>query len=183
GTSAPSIGRRGRRRPRRRLPSGCAPAPKPAASRCGRSSSAAAAAEGAAAEENGMSELHDPPRPGDDAGAAPDIAIVGLAARFPGAADAARFWENLRDGVEGIAALADEELLAAGVDPAHLADPRYVRAKGVLAGADRFDAGFFGFTPREAEVMDPQHRVFLECAWEALEDAGCDPSRFAGRIG
>ena len=115
--------------------------------------------------------------------ATPDIAIVGLAARFPGAADAARFWENLRDGVESIAALTDEELLAAGVDPAHLADPRYVRAKGVLAGADRFDAGFFGFTPREAEAMDPQHRVFLECAWEALEDAGCDPSRFAGRIG
>ncbi len=112
-----------------------------------------------------------------------DIAIVGLAARFPGAGDAARFWQNLRDGVEAIAALADEDLLAAGVDPAELADPRYVRAKGVLAGADRFDAAFFGFTPREAEVMDPQHRVFLECAWEALEDAGCDPARCRGRIG
>ena len=126
-----------------------------------------------------MSELQDT----QVADGAPDIAIVGLAARFPGAADAARFWENLRDGVEGIAALTDDELAAAGVDPAHLADPRYVRAKGVLAGADRFDAAFFGFTPREAEVMDPQHRVFLECAWEALEDAGCDPSRVAGRIG
>ncbi len=114
---------------------------------------------------------------------APAVAIVGLAARFPGAGDAARFWENVRDGVEAIAALTDEELLAAGADPAELADPRYVRAKGALAGADRFDAAFFGFTPREAEVMDPQHRVFLECAWEALEDAGCDPSRCRGRIG
>jgi len=111
------------------------------------------------------------------------IAIVGLAARFPGARDAAALWRNLREGVESIAVLSDEELAAAGVDPALLADPRYVRAKGALEDADRFDAAFFGFTPREAEVMDPQHRVFLECAWEALEDAACDPERFAGRIG
>src|SRR5205085_2942501 len=82
-----------------------------------------------------------------------------------------------------------EELSAAGVDPRELADPHYVPAKGVLDGADRFDAAFFGLTPREAEVMDPQHRVFLECAWEALEDAGCDPRRYGtlgtagGRIG
>jgi acyl transferase domain-containing protein len=111
------------------------------------------------------------------------IAIVGLAARFPGARDAAELWRNLRDGVGSISVLSDEELAAAGVDPALLADPRYVRAKGALADADRFDAAFFGFTPREAEVMDPQHRVFLECAWEALEDAGCDPERPPGRIG
>src|SRR5689334_14811181 len=112
-----------------------------------------------------------------------DIAIVGLAARFPGARDAAELWRNVRDGVESIAVLSGEELAAAGVDPALLADPRYVRAKGVLEDADRFDAAFFGFTPREAEVMDPQHRVFLECAWEALEDAACDPERSPGRIG
>jgi acyl transferase domain-containing protein len=111
------------------------------------------------------------------------IAIVGLAARFPGAADAAGFWRNLRDGVESISFFDDEELAAAGVDAALLADPRYVRAKGSLAGAELFDAAFFGFTLREAEIMDPQHRVFLECAWEALEDAGCDPERPAGRIG
>jgi acyl transferase domain-containing protein len=111
------------------------------------------------------------------------IAIVGLAARFPGARDAAELWRNLRDGVESIVFFSDEELAAAGVDPALLADRRYVRAKGALADADLFDAGFFGFTPREAEAMDPQHRVFLECAWEALEDAGCDPERFPGRIG
>ncbi|HVT15952.1 MAG TPA: beta-ketoacyl synthase N-terminal-like domain-containing protein [Thermoanaerobaculia bacterium] len=111
------------------------------------------------------------------------IAVVGLAARFPGATDADAFWRNLRDGVESISRFAAEELAAAGVEPAELADPRYVPAKGVLAAADLFDAAFFGVTPREAEVMDPQHRVFLECAWEALEDAGCDPRRPPGRIG
>jgi acyl transferase domain-containing protein len=111
------------------------------------------------------------------------VAIVGLAARFPGARDAGELWRNLRDSVESISFFTDEELVAAGVDPALLADPRYVRAKGCLADADLFDAAFFGFTPREAEAMDPQHRVFLECAWEALEDAGCDPQRTAGRVG
>jgi phthiocerol/phenolphthiocerol synthesis type-I polyketide synthase E len=114
---------------------------------------------------------------------APGIAVVGLAARFPGAADAASFWRNVREGVESISRFTAAELAAAGVDAAEISDPRYVPAKGVLAGADLFDAAFFGFTPREAEVMDPQHRVFLECAWEALEDAGCDPRRRPGRIG
>ena len=120
---------------------------------------------------------------GGEATEAQGIAVIGMAARFPGAPDAARFWENVRDGRESISRFTAEELAAAGVAPAEAADPRYVPAKGVLAGADRFDAAFFGFTPREAEVMDPQHRVFLECAWEALEDAGCVPRRFAGRIG
>src|SRR5208283_1315134 len=73
--------------------------------------------------------------------------------------------------------------LAAGVSPAQLRQPSYVRAKGVLADADLFDAGFFGYSPREAEMLDPQHRVFLECAWEALESAGCDPQQTSGRIG
>jgi acyl transferase domain-containing protein len=111
------------------------------------------------------------------------IAIVGLAARFPGARDAGELWRNLYAGVESISFFDAAELAAAGVDPALAADPRYVPAKGSLAEAERFDAAFFGFTPREAEAMDPQHRVFLECAWEALEDAGCDPERAAGRIG
>ncbi|HEX3126507.1 MAG TPA: type I polyketide synthase, partial [Thermoanaerobaculia bacterium] len=111
------------------------------------------------------------------------IAIVGIAARFPGAQNVDDLWRNLRGGVESIARFTQEELAEAGVDPALLADPRYVRAKGALAGADLFDAAFFGFTPREAEAMDPQHRVFLECAWEALEDAACDPERHPGRIG
>ncbi|HWM91379.1 MAG TPA: beta-ketoacyl synthase N-terminal-like domain-containing protein [Thermoanaerobaculia bacterium] len=111
------------------------------------------------------------------------IAIVGIAARFPGARDAEELWRNLRDGIETVSFFSEEELAAAGVDPALLADPRYVRAKGSLADADLFDAAFFGFTPREAEAMDPQHRVFLECAWEALEDAGYDPERPGGRVG
>lgn len=111
------------------------------------------------------------------------IAVIGLAARFPGARCVEDFWRNLGAGVESITFFSAEELAASGVAASSLTDPRYVRAKGVLPGADCFDAGFFGFTPREAECMDPQHRVFLECAWEALEDAGCDPERAPGRIG
>jgi acyl transferase domain-containing protein len=111
------------------------------------------------------------------------IAVVGLAGRFPGAPSLEDFWRNLRDGVESISFFSAEELAAAGVDPGLLAEERYVRAKGTLAGAELFDPAFFGFTPREAECMDPQHRVFLEAAWEALEDAGCDPERAPGRIG
>ncbi len=111
------------------------------------------------------------------------IAVVGIAARFPGARNAAELWRNLRDGIASISFFSEEELAAAGVEPALLADPRYVRAKGSLEDADLFDAALFGLTPREAETMDPQHRIFLECAWEALEDAACDPERFGGRIG
>src|SRR5262249_43755941 len=76
-----------------------------------------------------------------------------------------------------------EELEAAGIDPAALDDRSYIRAKGMVDDAEMFDAGFFGINPPEAEVMDPQHRIFLECAWEALEDAGCDPATFPGAIG
>ncbi len=100
------------------------------------------------------------------------IAIVGLAGRFPGAADTEQLWRNFCAGVEAISSFSGEELLAHGVEPALLADPHYVKAAGVLEGADLFDADFFGFSPREAELTDPQHRVFLECAWEALESAG-----------
>jgi acyl transferase domain-containing protein len=106
-----------------------------------------------------------------------------LACRFPEAEDADEFWENLRDGVESIASLSDEELLMSGVDPSLLIHPRYVRAKGVLKDADYFDAGFFGFSDREAEVMDPQHRVLMECAWQAIENAGYDPENYDGPIG
>ncbi|MBX6765569.1 MAG: SDR family NAD(P)-dependent oxidoreductase, partial [Actinomadura rubrobrunea] len=111
------------------------------------------------------------------------IAIIGMAGRFPGAPDVETFWENLAQGRECITRLSDDELRASGVGPALLGRDDYVKAKGVLEGADLFDAGFFGYSPREAEVMDPQHRVFLECAWEALESAGCDPRSFEGRIG
>jgi acyl transferase domain-containing protein/acyl carrier protein len=111
------------------------------------------------------------------------VAITGLAGRFPGAGDVDAFWQLLVEGREGIAELSEADLLASGVDAGALADPGYVRAKGVLGGADLFDAGFFGFSPREAEVMDPQHRVLLECAWHALESASVDPHAIDGRIG
>ncbi|MDT3395985.1 SDR family NAD(P)-dependent oxidoreductase [Streptomyces sp. B1866] len=111
------------------------------------------------------------------------IAVTGLAGRFPGAPDVDAFWRNLADGRESVSALTERDLRESGPVPAEAADPRYVRAKGVLADADRYDAGFFGHTPREAELLDPQHRVFLECAWEALESAGVDPGSFGGRIG
>ncbi|HEX8272304.1 MAG TPA: beta-ketoacyl synthase N-terminal-like domain-containing protein [Longimicrobiaceae bacterium] len=111
------------------------------------------------------------------------VAIVGMSGRFPGAGDLERFWENLRGGVESVSFFGDAELEAAGVPAGLLRDPRYVRARAVLEGIEWFDADFFGFTPREAEVLDPQHRVFMECAWEALESAGYDPERFPGPVG
>jgi phthiocerol/phenolphthiocerol synthesis type-I polyketide synthase E len=112
-----------------------------------------------------------------------DIAIVGMAGRFPGARTIDEFWRNLRSGVESIRTFSDEELLAAGVSAEELANPQYVKAGTVLDDMEMFDAGFFGFTPRDASIMDPQHRQFLECAWEALESAGHVPARFGGAIG
>ena len=111
------------------------------------------------------------------------IAIVGMAGRFPGARNIAQFWQNLSNGVESLTALTDEELLRAGVDPLSLRDPAYVKTAAVLEDFDRFDASFFGLSPRDASIMDPQHRVFLECAWEALEHAGWNPDQFPGSIG
>lgn len=113
----------------------------------------------------------------------PDIAIIGLSGRFPGASGVAEFWENLRSGAESISFFGHEELLAAGVDPDVLSDPRYVRAAPVLSDVTGFDARLFGYSPREASCIDPQQRVFLECAWEALETAGHDPAKFGGAIG
>jgi len=111
------------------------------------------------------------------------IAIVGMAGRFPGARNIDEFWRNLRDGVESIRPLSDAQLLAAGVRPEELAHPDYVKAAAVLDGVDLFDASFFGFSPRDASIMDPQHRHFLECAWEAIESAGHSPESFSGSIG
>ncbi|TSC32697.1 type I polyketide synthase [Corallococcus sp. Z5C101001] len=111
------------------------------------------------------------------------IAIVGMAGRFPGAPDLESFWKNLREGVESIQPVPDATLEKLGVDPVLRKDPRHVKASAALEGMELFDAGFFGFTPREAELMDPQHRVFLECAWEALEKAGHTPEGFDGPIG
>src|SRR5579859_6086595 len=111
------------------------------------------------------------------------LAIVGMAGRFPGAQDVQTFWRNIAQGVVSIRPFDDEELLAAGVTPALLADPNYVKAGTILEGLDLFDASFFGYTPREAETMDPQHRLFLECCWNALEQAGYDPYSYRGLIG
>ncbi len=111
------------------------------------------------------------------------IAIVGLAGRFPGAANVAEFWENLKSGTDSITHFTDAELLDAGIAPETLADPDYVTARGFLQDAALFDAAFFGIPPKEADVLDPQHRLFLECASDALEDAGCNPDTYSGRIG
>jgi acyl transferase domain-containing protein/thioesterase domain-containing protein len=115
--------------------------------------------------------------------AATDIAVVGRALRVPGARTVGEFWANLRDGVESVRRLSDAELRAAGVDSGLMADPNYIRVGAPLEDMELFDSGFFGFSPREAAIMDPQHRHFLEVAWEALEDAGHVPERFSGRIG
>ncbi|MGO2371949.1 type I polyketide synthase [Pseudoalteromonas sp. KG3] len=101
-----------------------------------------------------------------------DIAIIGMSCRFPGAKNIETFWQNLKNGVESITTFSDEELLDAGIEQTTLEQPNYVKAGGVLPDVDMFDAAFFGFTPREAEITDPQQRLFLECAWEALEDSG-----------
>ncbi|MGZ9153224.1 MAG: SDR family NAD(P)-dependent oxidoreductase [Candidatus Binatia bacterium] len=111
------------------------------------------------------------------------IAIIGVACRFPGAKDANEFWRNLRDGVESISFFSDQELAAEGISPALLADPDYVKAGAVLEGIKLFDAGFFGYSPREAELIDPQQRFLLECAWTALEVAGYSPESYSGQIG
>ena len=113
----------------------------------------------------------------------PDIAIVGMSGRFPGATGVDQLWRNLCGGVESLTTFSDEELRAAGVDESVLRDPTYVRTRPVLDGVAAFDAEFFGFTPREAEITDPQQRLFLECVWEAIESAGHVPSQFPGRIG
>src|SRR2546421_1978211 len=111
------------------------------------------------------------------------IAIIGMSGRFPGAQTVAAFWQNVAAGVKSIRFFTMEELAAEGVDPSLLRHPNYVKAGAVLEGFEQFDAAFFGFAPREAELMDPQHRLFLECAWEALEDAAYDPQTYQGLIG
>ncbi|MEO6753174.1 MAG: type I polyketide synthase, partial [Chthoniobacteraceae bacterium] len=112
-----------------------------------------------------------------------DIAIIGLACRFPGAANAGEFWRNLAAGVESITRLSDDDILKSGAPKSHLTAPTYVKAAPVLDEPGAFDAPFFGFTPGEARTMDPQHRILLELAHEALEDAGCDTKRLPGRVG
>ncbi|MDP6538814.1 MAG: SDR family NAD(P)-dependent oxidoreductase [Planctomycetota bacterium] len=112
-----------------------------------------------------------------------DVAIVGMALRVPGADDLEQFWKNLRGGVESVQSLSEEQLLAAGVTAEELAQPNYVRRCAPLSRLAEFDPEFFGFSPKEAAILDPQHRHFLECTWEALEDAAHPPSGFEGPIG
>jgi acyl transferase domain-containing protein len=111
-----------------------------------------------------------------------DIAIIGMACRVPGAGNIDEFWNNLRNGVESISYLSEREL-----DPyeARIESPptNYVRAAAILEDADLFDADFFDMAPKEAQLTDPQHRVYLECAWEALENAGYTAEQYNGLIG
>ncbi len=111
------------------------------------------------------------------------IAIVGFSCRLPGASTPSAFWENLRSGKDVRRCLTDEELERAGVPLEERSRPNYVKSAYMMGGIDLFDAPFFGFTPREAELLDPHQRIFLECAWEALEQAGHTPETFPGRIG
>ena len=112
-----------------------------------------------------------------------EIAVIGMAGRFPGANNIEKYWENLRDGVETIVTYTDDELRAAGVSEKLLQNPNYVKSGAPIDDLEMFDAGFFGFSPRDAAIMDPQHRHFIEISWEALEHAGYDPSRYDGSIG
>ena len=112
-----------------------------------------------------------------------EIAIVGMAGRFPGADDVDAFWRNVRDGVEAVTPFDDRTLLERGVSQEALDDPAYVKSGVVLDGMDAFDAGFFGYTPREAEWLDPQQRLFLETAWQALEHAGHTGSAVGTAVG
>jgi acyl transferase domain-containing protein/acyl carrier protein len=111
------------------------------------------------------------------------VAIIGMAGRFPGAQTVEQFWENIKNGVNSIQFLSDEELVSSGVSLDEINDQNYVKAYASFDNIEYFDAAFFGYSPREAELIDPQHRIFLECAWEALENAGYDPERYSGKVG
>jgi acyl transferase domain-containing protein len=111
-----------------------------------------------------------------------EIAVIGMAGRFPGANNIIEFWENLKNGVETIAFFSPEEVQT-GADPENLNQSNYVKAKGTLQRIEYFDADFFGYSPREADIMDPQMRIFYECVWHALEDAGYDPGTYKKLIG
>jgi acyl transferase domain-containing protein/surfactin synthase thioesterase subunit/acyl carrier protein len=119
----------------------------------------------------------------NSAGRNVDIAIIGLSCRLPGAATAEEFWTNLCKGVESITFFSDQELLSAGVPASLIANSNYVKAAPTLRDVEMFDATFFGFSPKDAALLDPQQRLFLEVCWEAFENAGYDPSAYPGRVG
>ncbi len=112
-----------------------------------------------------------------------DIAVIGMSGRFPMSEDLEEFWKNLRNGIECVTHFTDEDLIASGIDPSLLSDSHYIKASPVLKDVEKFDAAFFGYSPKEAEIMDPQQRIFLELSWQALEDAGYVPSAYDGLIG
>jgi acyl transferase domain-containing protein/acyl carrier protein len=112
-----------------------------------------------------------------------EIAVIGMAGRFPGANNLDEYWENLKNGVESISFFSDEELIEMGIHPDLLENPNYVRAMPVCDGIEYFDAAFFDYAPGDAEVMDPQVRLFHEYSWSALEDAGYSPESYPGLIG
>ncbi len=112
-----------------------------------------------------------------------DIAIIGMSCRFPGADNIDSFWKNLVNGVESITHFTDEELRQSGIPDSLINNPNYVKAAPIISNPGMFDASFFGFTPMEAKTMDPQHRILLECAYEALEHSGYNTENSNGRIG
>ena|GEM_PF-881409 len=112
-----------------------------------------------------------------------DIAIIGMSGRFPGAKNLEEFWENLKNGVESISYLSDQQLVKSGISTDLLNNPHYVKVHGLISDIDLFDADFFNYSPREAKEIDPQQRLFLECAWEAIESSGYNPQTYEGSIG
>ncbi len=112
-----------------------------------------------------------------------DIAVIGMSCRFPGANDLETFWNNLAEGVESVTFFDEQDITGTGIKPSVVRHPDYVKASPLLSDVEGFDAGFFGYTARDAELMDPQHRLFLECAWEAFENAGYDPIAYEGVAG
>lgn len=111
------------------------------------------------------------------------IAIIGMSCRVPSAADLDTFWSNIRDGVDSITRFEPAELEVGSVSAAEIESAGYVCARGLMADVDQFDAAFFGYLPRDAELMDPQQRIFLELCWQAMEHAGHDVQRLPGRTG
>ncbi len=133
--------------------------------------------------DNGASADDETPLQVSEEALALDVAIVGMAGRFPGAANLSEVWANLCNGVESVNFFSDEELLKLGVNEALLRKNNYVKAAPTLDNVAGFDAGFFNFSPGEAQLLDPQRRLFFECGWEALEDAGYNPYAYKGAIG
>ena len=109
-----------------------------------------------------------------------EVAVIGIALRIPGARNIDEFWHNLKNSVETITFFSDRELERAGIEPQLIKNSNYVKAKGLLEDTHYFDASFFDYTPIEADLMNPQIRIFHECAWEALENAGYNPGAYDG---